>query len=199
MTHRRTWLRQAAVAVSALALGLGRQVARAQTPDVLPLAVHIVERSTGGPLRDADWLSARVERASAAFTPAGATFRVAARPTLSRDHVRIESAAGRDALAEYVDDSAIHVFVVHTLASIEGRDHFPIDGVHWRGGGAHFVILSAFDREDTLAHELGHYFGLGHTRGRDLMNQRRPEEARFSARQLRALRPRLRRAAASFG
>jgi hypothetical protein len=79
--------------------------------------------------------------------------------------------ADRNRLAELaVGDGAVHVFVVDRAADKDKEGDW-IGGVHWRYGGKtrrlrgrRYVILSRqHARDDTLAHELGHFFGLPHS------------------------------------
>lgn len=90
------------------------------------------------------------------------------------------SRADRNGLAEKVPapDKVIQVFVVHSARDVDKINGW-IAGVHWRYAGGQkaqnkrrFIILSSIhsDRE-TLAHELGHWFGLSHEKDiTNLMN-----------------------------
>src|SRR5690606_10281460 len=59
-------------------------------------------------------------------------------------------------------------FVVSSLRDVDDPSRYR-QGVHWRPrgvgapDGAHFVITSSIAGPTVLAHELGHYFGNGHT------------------------------------
>lgn len=77
----------------------------------------------------------------------------------------------RNSLAEKVSppDRMIQIFLVHSARDVDKLDGW-IAGVHWRYGGEQkaqarrrFIILSAIHSDgETLAHELGHWFGLNH-------------------------------------
>ena len=82
----------------------------------------------------------------------------------------IVTVADRDDLAASATPAeVVHVFVVAALADKDEEGAW-IRGVHWRYGGTRkalrgrrYVILSRIAGEDTLAHELGHFFGLPHS------------------------------------
>lgn len=77
----------------------------------------------------------------------------------------------RNALAEKAppSDKMIQIFLVHSARDVDKLDGW-IAGVHWRysgkqkaQAGRRFIILSAMHSNgETLAHELGHWFGLKH-------------------------------------
>ena len=77
----------------------------------------------------------------------------------------------RNSLAEKVPspDRVIQIFLVPSARDVDKLDAW-IAGVHWRYGGKQkaqakrrFIILSSMHSDgETLAHELGHWFGLQH-------------------------------------
>lgn len=147
----------------------------ASTLPGIPVVVEVASVN-GVPVVDKAWVAERLAIASERFSftqrrfevdgyaPASAVLRD---PSLGGD---ILSVAQRNSLARQVHASdKIYIFVVDQLGDKDRKNSF-ISGVHWHysGGkgkwrGRRYIILSRFCRIDTLAHELGHYFGLAHT------------------------------------
>lgn len=155
--------------LAGLALGLASQTAAAY-----PAAVHVAQVD-GRPVADDAYLEAQWDTVRALLGPAGVSLEPTSRPSdvLPR---AIVTRRDRDALATHGVANAVNVFVVESLADVDepGRERM---GVHWRAGGAHYVILATYRVDGgrpcppsyhcekptgLLAHELGHYFGLGH-------------------------------------
>lgn len=77
----------------------------------------------------------------------------------------------RNSLAENAGppQQMIQIFVVNSARDVDKLDGW-IAGVHWRYSGAkkdhvkrRYIILSSIhSNNETLAHELGHWFGLNH-------------------------------------
>jgi len=90
----------------------------------------------------------------------------------------------------------VHVFVTGQLDDIDTPGAVAY-GVTWRRGDTKYVILSTQAWERTLAHELGHVFGLPHsTHPISIMNKTPrteppPEERRFADEELAAMKRRL--------
>jgi len=169
---------------------------------IVPLTIHLAVDG-GEPVADREWIDAFVERANELYAPVGVSFKVAGTPTFDAPGPEITKVAGRHALAEYAEpDGSIHFFIVRRLAdkSIPGKW---ISGVHWRYQGKNrkwrgrrYIILSRqATRVDTPAHELGHYFGLGHVKDpKSLMKPiPRDRDASLSKWQIRRVRKRLKR------
>jgi hypothetical protein len=119
------------------------------------------------------WLEAQLARANAVFAGAGIRLHLEHRPDDAHP-LEVRTREERHALAARAPlDGDLHLFLVKRLANIDAAGD--ICGVHWRyrGGapslrGRHYLILSLPDAlSDTMAHELGHYFGLGHRRELD--------------------------------
>lgn len=154
-----------------LALAAALPLLVAATP--VELAVHVAEVD-GVAIADAAWIDDQVETAIGHFDPAGVTltWRDAGTPAPVADVITVDD---RDALAAAAADrDVVHVFVVTQLADKDVEGAW-LNGVHWRYGGddddqrgRRYVIVSrATHWPSTLAHELGHFFGLGHTTAAD--------------------------------
>ena len=81
---------------------------------------------------------------------------------LPAEAARIEDAKERTQLAPRVAGTVIDVFVTAQLDDIDLEDGV-IYGVTWPKGAKKYIILSTMAWERTLAHELGHVFGLPHS------------------------------------
>ncbi len=102
----------------------------------------------------------------------------------------ILTVAARDALAALDDGDAVHVFVVARVADKDEAGAW-LGGVTWRASGHRYVIVAHDDaRPDTLAHELGHFFGLRHQTAEDnlMTAPGRVDGARLTERQRKTVR-----------
>lgn len=138
----------------------------------LPLSIAVATEPTDdGEHRAVDdaWLDAQVAAAEALFGPHGVHFvKAAARPLAGR-FARLETRADRDALSKELAKGVVNVFVVASLRDVDDPSRLRM-GVHWRPKGderKHYVIVAASAQPTTLAHELGHFFGNGHSKVRD--------------------------------
>ncbi|MCZ7678805.1 MAG: M10 family metallopeptidase domain-containing protein [Sandaracinaceae bacterium] len=122
----------------------------------------------GAEVVDRAWIDAQVENANTIFRPHGVSFRVARRARMDARHARLESRADRHALGGLLTERVIDCFIVLSLRDVDEPSRYR-QGVHWRPrgeaypAGAHFVIVSSIAGPTVLAHELGHYFGNGHS------------------------------------
>lgn len=157
----------------------------------------------GKPVAGEPWLTTQLARANEILAGTDVQVEEGGRAQLGEGEADIMTVAERHALGSRADrDGTVHVFVVRKLADKDKKGAF-INGVHWRyrGGskryrGRRYIILSASAHADTLAHELGHFFGLPHVKTPDnLMSYQRAGGDIFLTRvQIRRVNRRLRRA-----
>lgn len=127
--------------------------------------LHLVVKD-GAPVQDVAWVRAQIAEANARFATIDVSFEVVAAEPLPASDLEIDDRAERDALGEpYFSRGVVHVFVVGRLADVDiaGAE---IRGVHWRlrkDRSRRWIILSKIAGPLTLAHELGHFFGLPHS------------------------------------
>jgi hypothetical protein len=160
-----------------------------------------VATSDAGFVAGADWLKAQLVGANRHFAPLGVGFTLAGVDTMPDSAMHIETRADRNALAVgRLSGRIIHVFIVGQLddVDIEGNIAY---GVTWRlpNDKRKYIIVSAQALERTLAHELGHFFGLPHsTYDVSIMNKtdrKEPpvEQRTFADEEITAMRPVLER------
>jgi hypothetical protein len=143
-----------------------------------------------------DWVARQLAHANRHFASIGVAFQIDSVAALPEEAARIEDAEERTALARHVAGTVIDVFVTAQLDDIDEADAV-IYGVAWPAGGKKFVIISTMAWERTLAHELGHVFGLPHSRyAISIMNKRERkqpplEQRTFHPAELAVMRARL--------
>ena len=158
--------------VLALAASVPPEAAVAQPPRTrgivtLPLAVTIAQHE-GAPVVSPAWVTSQLRHANTIFEPQGVRFQVVQRHEMPSAHARLENRRDRHALGRLLHPQRIDVFLVLSLRDVDEPERMR-QGVHWRPRGAefdpraHFVIVSSIAGETVLAHELGHYFGNGHS------------------------------------
>jgi hypothetical protein len=162
---------------------------REATP--LPIAIAVARRA-GQPVADARWIGAQVTVADRVFQRCAVRFQRLPDRQLPERYLALERRADRDALSTQVLEGAINVFVVASLRDVDDPALYRL-GVHWRPRrfpGKRFIIITPDALPTTLAHELGHFFGNGHTRlaGNLMSYRRKGEEATLTADQIRRIR-----------
>jgi hypothetical protein len=155
----------------------------------------------GKPVAGEPWLTTQLARANDILAVTDVQVEEGRRTRLDDSEADIMTVAERHALGSRAErDGTVHVFVVRKLAD-KDKDGAFINGVHWRYRGAsrryrgrRYIILAASAHADTLAHELGHFFGLPHVKAPDnLMSYQRAGADIFLNRmQIRRVNRRLR-------
>ncbi|HSO35379.1 MAG TPA: hypothetical protein VLT33_22775 [Labilithrix sp.] len=161
-------------ALAALSLAaLFASPARAVPPDApspslassptFPIAITVAVES-GAPARDDAWIGAQIDDANDLYGPLGVRFRWTLRKEMPAAHAQMHSRDDRDALAPLAEKNVIDVFVVAALEDVDEPGRYR-KGVAWtsKPSGKRFIILSAAAPRTVLAHELGHFFGNGHS------------------------------------
>lgn len=138
------------------------------------IALHVVEED-GADVRTPQWVAAQVREANRLFAPIGVGFRIGSAKVVDAGFADVATRLDRDRLGRDEHTlGVVHVFVVRRLADVDVEGEV-IRGVHWRDRAQtsrRWIILSSIASPMVLAHELGHFFGLPHTRHRkSIMNK----------------------------
>jgi len=162
----------------------------------LGLALHVAIGDSG-PIATADWVTAQITGANRHFEPLATEFKIVSIDALPASALRVEDRKERDSFASLAKGRMIHVFVTGRLDDIDLPGN-KIYGVAWRSrSNIKLIILSTQAFERTLAHELGHVFGLPHSAYPiSIMNKTEredppPEQRTFAPAELVAMKPRL--------
>lgn len=130
------------------------------------IALHVVERD-GVPVQTPLWVYRDIAVANRLFSPIDVGFEVVSIEAEHADLAQMETRKDRDLLGRRdFSRGVVHVYVVARLADVDIKGD-EIRGVHWRDRAdrsRRWIILSAIGSETVLAHELGHFFGLPHSR-----------------------------------
>lgn len=160
------------------------------------IALHVAV-GDAGPIATADWVAAQVTNANRHFELLDTEFRIISVDAQPASVLRVEARKERDQLAKLATGRVIHVVITGQLDDVDipGNE---IGGVAWRSAGnVKLVILSTKAWDRTLAHELGHVFGLPHsTYPISIMNKSErkdpPQEQRtFDPKEVAAMKPRI--------
>lgn len=160
-------------------------------PHCVEIRLHVAHTDTG-PVVTPEWMANQLVVANRHFAPIDVSFQIASVDELSTAHLR--NRKERSALAKHLGKQVIDVFVTGALEDIHivGEQRY---GVAWTVKGRKYVIVSATARNITLAHEIGHFFGLPHsTYPISIMNKTKrteppPAERRFSDEEFAKMKP----------
>lgn len=153
----------------------------ADRPPVLSLSIAITRPADGAPVASPCHLLARVAEAQRLMAPHRVAVGIAAIREIEGHHT-LEDAKDRDALADFLEPGAINVFVVRSLRDVDDPTRQRM-GVRWRKLSdlrKDYVIVTASAAPTTLAHELGHALGNGHSQVVDnVMSYKREDPAKI--------------------
>ncbi len=141
------------------------RTARADHEPVFPIDIAVTSDENGAVV-DRAWLDREMAIAERIFGALAVHVRIDRVRPLGTELARIEDPRMRDRFAPLVTAHRVQVFIVRSL-----RDNVEIGvyrgGVTWdsipsaqNGPSRRFVILAANAAESSLAHELGHFFGI---------------------------------------
>jgi hypothetical protein len=153
----------AAAPATGAPIAIARAAPSPATDVTFPISIAVAVED-GAPARDDAWITAQIDDANDLYGPLGIRFRWTLRREMSAAHAQMHTRADRDALAPLVEKNVIDVFVVAALEDVDEPGRYR-KGVAWtsKPSGKRFIILSAAAPRTVLAHELGHFFGNGHT------------------------------------
>ena len=154
-----------AAALVALMLVPAAPAAAEPEPEVVTFPISIaVALEDGKPARDDAWITQQIEDANQLYAPTHIRFRWTLRREIPSTFANMHSRADRDSLAPLVEKNVIDVFVVAALEDVDEPGRYR-KGVAWtsKPTSKRFLILSGAAPRTVLAHELGHFFGNGHS------------------------------------
>lgn len=142
--------------------------------------LHLLQEPGARAVRNADWWKAQMEVSKRLFAPVNVDFYLRSVTVLDTAKGDVKTRRQRDDfLGQAKARDGADVFLVRTLADVDIQGAF-IQGVHWRrrdNVAKRWVILSSKAEPEVLAHELGHFFGLPHSRYRISIMNKRPRKS----------------------
>lgn len=152
----------AAGGMAALA-GRAAEAADVEMLPTIPLTRHVV-RADGTYVVDTAFVELEIATANDLFKDAGIAFEFGSTVDTDGVYKALETRADRDKLADFRVANEVNVFFVDSLRDVDDPKLHRM-GVTWRkltDLKAKYIIVAASGSPTTLAHELGHFFGLDH-------------------------------------
>lgn len=134
----------------------------------IPLRIWVAQRAGEGGASDVvtpTFIADQLSEANRLFAPFELSFEDGVDHGLIVNLTDLETRADRNALAGQLAKGSCNVFFVGRLRDVDDPQLHRM-GVMWRNLAnlkQKYVIVSSQARETTLAHELGHYLGNGHS------------------------------------
>jgi Matrixin len=148
------------------------------TASCFGVVLHVVLKD-GAAIQTPEWVAAQFEHANLLFAPISVGFYLKEVAPLSSDKAEIVTRSDRNALGKKrFSRGVVHLFLVEKLADVDEVGKW-LNGVHWRDQGnreRRWVILASTAWALTLAHELGHFFGLPHSTYEESIMNKTPRE-----------------------
>ena len=137
------------------------RLAHADREPIFPVAVSVTSDESGAVV-DRAWIDAEIAAAERVYGALGFHVKIHAVKPLGTELARIEDPRMRDKFAPMVTAHELNVFIVRSLRDNEQVGVYR-GGVTWDSHttpSRRYIILSASAFGSTLAHEMGHFFGL---------------------------------------
>ena len=161
------------------------------------IRLHVARDEDGAMIVTPPWFAAQLAMANQQFEPLDTSFQLTEVQFLDASAARIDDREERTSFAKFMRGQVIDVFLTGYLVDVDKPETFAY-GVTWHTeNDGRLIIVSGMGRTLTLAHELGHFFGLKHsTYAVSIMNKTRrdtppPEERRFADQEIARMKPKL--------
>jgi hypothetical protein len=139
------------------------------------IRLHVARGEDGAMIVDPAWFAAQLALANKLFEPIDASFQLEDVEFLDAAAARIDDREERTALSQFIRRPVIDVFITGYLVDIDKPESFAY-GVTWHTKRGKLLIVSTMGRSVTLAHELGHLFGLKHSKYPESSMNKTPRE-----------------------
>jgi hypothetical protein len=137
------------------------RLAHADREPIFPVAISVTSDENGAVV-DRAWIDAEMAAAEKIYGPLGFHVKTHDVKSIGTELARIEDPRMRDRFASMVTQHELNVFIVRSLRDNEQVGVYR-GGVTWDSHttpSRRYIILAASAFGSTLAHEMGHFFGL---------------------------------------